>query len=262
MKPYLFYKATSQSGKSYVGMTSQPKIEDRWEDHLLDAKHGSKSHLHRAIRKYGLENWTVEELSRKICSRVEACDKERRLIEEHDTFNTGYNMTKGGDGGDLISKKTKEEKQAIAVKAKATMLKRFGTVGWTQAHWSAFNAMSNEDKIEANRKRSKTLKAKSKAHGEKVRHGHAARSVDEKIQTGVEIAEAVSAAYVRRKQDQETWDAYRLSIIKRVSKPVQTPIGTFASLEETSRKTGIANTTLRRRIKDEKHPGYFYVQAR
>lgn len=93
------------NSKKYVGQTTNYKM--RKQQHLNNSKSVNASDynslLHRAIRKYGKENfeWSVE-------YRVVAINKsllkeslniaEKHYIEEYDSYNNGYNMTLGGEG--------------------------------------------------------------------------------------------------------------------------------------------------------------------
>lgn len=259
MKQYYFYKATNLANqKAYVGYTGKT-INERWAGHLTESRTGSECHLHRSIRKYGAECWTVEELYKSWCSKKTACRIEKDLIAEHRTFINGMNMTLGGDGGDLYSKKTLEEKKAIAEKKKATRLKNFGTLGWTQANWAAFNNQSPEQKEEIRLRRSATCRSKSPETMMKVMESKSKRTTEQNILSGEKIGAQVKLCYNKRKQDPITWAKYIKELKDRTSKKVHTPIGIFDSLEKASEGTGIANTTLRRRIKNNDHPDFFYV---
>jgi hypothetical protein len=46
-------------GSMYVGQTIR-LVEKRWKQHLYQARKGVETHLHRAIRKYGAENFVVD----------------------------------------------------------------------------------------------------------------------------------------------------------------------------------------------------------
>ena len=99
IKHWLIYKHTSKtSGKSYIGLTST-SIERRWIQHISDAKTGSKLHFHNAIRLYGVEDWIHEVVETKLTSLEEANKRELYYIRLYDTFENGYNLTIGGDGG-------------------------------------------------------------------------------------------------------------------------------------------------------------------
>lgn len=88
------------NGKCYVGQSVEP--EKRYNAHINAAKHGSKYHFHRALRKYGIENFDyflvygnhlpIENI-RNILN-----EQERKWVKFFDSYNNGYNMTPGGDG--------------------------------------------------------------------------------------------------------------------------------------------------------------------
>ena len=59
----IIYKITNkENGKMYIGQTIN-SIEDRWHRHCNDAMNNIlDTHFARAIRKYGKENFTIEEI--------------------------------------------------------------------------------------------------------------------------------------------------------------------------------------------------------
>lgn len=77
----------------YVGKTvSSPEI--RYKRHLSNAARGDKTYLYSAMRKYGVENFTVnllEETSEELLSLLE--------IHYINLLKPSYNMAKGGEGG-------------------------------------------------------------------------------------------------------------------------------------------------------------------
>lgn len=91
------YKATNKiTGKSYIGFDSA--WPSRKERHQENANYKREGKFYDSIRKHGWENfeWSVI---------YQSSDKEHTLnvmephfIKEYDTFNTGYNMTEGGEG--------------------------------------------------------------------------------------------------------------------------------------------------------------------
>lgn len=259
MKLYRFYKATNTiSNKSYIGYTGQQVLE-RWNNHIHSANKGSHYHLHRAISKYGIECWKIEQIGELLCSRQEACFREKQLIEEHSTFKNGMNMTKGGEGGNVISKLSNEEKQKIEEKKKRTRLKNYGTLGWTPSHWNTFNNKSEEEKQKINEKRANSPTYKTLEFREKIKAGHYHRSKEDKLMTRKIISEKVKTSFDTRKKDVETWNEYIKELSRRVSKPVHTPIGNFTSLRDAVEATKIPSATLRRWIADVKKIDFFYI---
>lgn len=95
------YKITNKAnGHSYVGLSKN--IERRFADHKSKALHPQKKDdmdkaLYKAIRKYGVDNFTFEII--ETCEPKELCDKERFWIAYYNTFEDKhhYNETPGGD---------------------------------------------------------------------------------------------------------------------------------------------------------------------
>lgn len=79
------------NNKRYVGKAKR-KIKYRWKDHCKNAIYlNLDTYLYRAIRKYGIDNFTIELLDEEYSN-----EKEIYWISK---LNPEYNMTKGGDGG-------------------------------------------------------------------------------------------------------------------------------------------------------------------
>src|SRR5208337_3077253 len=98
----LIYLITnSVNGKIYVGKHSGNSLLHRWKFHVYDACIlGLKSHLHAAIRKYGVDAFKVA----KICNASSLEELNTLEIYHIDRLKSylpsvGYNMTLGGDGG-------------------------------------------------------------------------------------------------------------------------------------------------------------------
>ena len=87
------------NGKQYVGQTVAT-FDVRWKGHLGDAKSRSDRHFMRAIRKYGVDAFTVEVLFESTVQQ-ELWDREKLEIAQRGTIDRaiGYNMTAGGEGG-------------------------------------------------------------------------------------------------------------------------------------------------------------------
>jgi group I intron endonuclease len=106
------------TGKLYFGQTVTP-IGDRWVRHLSSSKKGSNHKFHRAIRKYGAENFIVEEVLTVSAPTKEILKKkldyvEMRLIKRFNTKIDGYNSTDGGDKGTVGLKMSEEAKKKIS----------------------------------------------------------------------------------------------------------------------------------------------------
>ena len=96
--------------KAYIGITIN--FERRMKQHKNQA---SYSLIHKAILKYGEENFTIEEVDTAI-TKEELNKKEIYWIGKLNTYENGYNSTLGGDGGNTYIKKTEEELKIIKEK--------------------------------------------------------------------------------------------------------------------------------------------------
>lgn len=96
----IIYKLTSPSGKSYIGQTTR-SFSVRFAQHKREAELGSECPIHRAIRKYGIENFTSEILEKNIPENLLDI-REEYYIQKYDTFYQGYNATLGGMGNKKI----------------------------------------------------------------------------------------------------------------------------------------------------------------
>ena len=107
------YKITCKlNSKIYVGQTIQT-IDKRIIEHLSDTKLKSdNSPLHRAIRKYGWENFVVEMIELIECEelselRIKLNKAEIYYISFYNSHISkgGYNISSGGQLNDYLSKK-------------------------------------------------------------------------------------------------------------------------------------------------------------
>lgn len=82
------------NGKNYIGYTRK-SVQNRFNDHC---KNSTNSVIGKAIKKYGRDNFSLEEI---YCSKdQEHCLKvmESYFIELYGSYKYGYNATKGGEG--------------------------------------------------------------------------------------------------------------------------------------------------------------------
>src|SRR3990167_1298884 len=95
----IIYVATNKiNGKSYIGQTSK-MLGGRRYAHEWDSEKGSQCVFHRALRKYGFENFEWSVLWEGSVSRLVLGKLETDFIKEYNSkVPNGYNMTDGGEG--------------------------------------------------------------------------------------------------------------------------------------------------------------------
>lgn len=123
MKTNEVYKITNKvNGKIYIGITNQGSGV-RYYKHWSDARKGDPCPIHKAMAKYGKENFTLEIID-FADTYDELKEKEKFYIKKFNSMNrsVGYNLTEGGDGtfGRLHSEETKEKIRQKALGRKAS----------------------------------------------------------------------------------------------------------------------------------------------
>lgn len=125
------YKITNNiNNKVYIGQSVN--ISARWKAHrnipFNPNNEEYEKPLYRAIRKYGLENFTFTVLEE--CLPEELDDKEIYWISKFDStdIKNGYNLTKGGQSAQTSSKLTQEEVDQIKFLIKNTE-QSYGEIG-------------------------------------------------------------------------------------------------------------------------------------
>ena len=95
----IIYKITNNiNGKVYIGLTTC-SLEYRWGRHLTEGRNEkNEKHLYKSMRKYGLENFSIEQIDSTNNFR-ELGELERKYIKQYDSQNPnkGYNLTAGGE---------------------------------------------------------------------------------------------------------------------------------------------------------------------
>lgn len=118
------YKITNLvNNKIYIGQTIRP-INERFRRHINDALNCNlNTHLARAIRKYGKENFVIEEIDNAI-NQEELTLKEQQWIRYYNSVETGYNETDAiyKNGGNTYKSKTLEEMKKIKEKIRVSKL--------------------------------------------------------------------------------------------------------------------------------------------
>ena len=98
------------NNKKYVGQTWEI-MGERWKKHYSPSEKSCVK-LNRAIKKYGKNNFIVEEITTSFTQK-DADELEVKYIQEYDTIRNGYNIRLGGSRG----KHSEETKQKMSVAA-------------------------------------------------------------------------------------------------------------------------------------------------
>lgn len=105
------------NSKSYIGITTN--LNKRWIKHKYDMKHNSSCVIHRAMRKHGIEHFSMIELC-KCTSKELLLIQEKLLINILQTHTSlgGYNQTFGGEAPMLGRKHSEKSKLQTSMKMK------------------------------------------------------------------------------------------------------------------------------------------------
>lgn len=157
------------NGKRYYGITCKKNINQRWGNgngykFWIDKngkRHGNE-HFWNSICKYGWDNFKHIVIARGL-SEDDAKWLEIELIREFDTTNPnkGYNITKGGEGGNGY-KHTEEQKQKISETHKGKTLSEEHKQKISEAHKG--KTLSEETR----KKLSKSSKGKNNGNAKQI----------------------------------------------------------------------------------------------
>lgn len=101
------YKITNDiNDKIYVGQTIY-NIKNRFSNHICSAKRNEKTKLYNAMRKYGIEHFSISVIEE--CKDELLNEREIYFISKLNTIKNGYNISNGGEGRKLISDEIKEK---------------------------------------------------------------------------------------------------------------------------------------------------------
>lgn len=117
--PGIYYFKNKINNKYYIGQALN--IRKRFNSHYIQIlKQNSKYPIYKAILKYGIENFeygiigVFKTFENKELLKRKLDFLEKKYIKEYHSFGeSGYNQTKGGDGGILGYKMTSIQKEHI-----------------------------------------------------------------------------------------------------------------------------------------------------
>jgi group I intron endonuclease len=113
----IYLITNKETGDTYVGYTSK-SLNERFKSHQYAANSGSKTYLHKAMRKYGIDSFTIEKI---------ADGSYNEEIEWIEKLLPSYNLTKGGEGGDTSN--SPNFRQAMIVYHSKKHIDEYATFG-------------------------------------------------------------------------------------------------------------------------------------
>ncbi len=196
----------------------------------------------RIIKKHGNDIFEREILEENIKNLKILNEREKFYIEKYNTFNDGYNLSIGGDGGgDWILKKTKEEIEAIA---KIKSDKNKGRI---------FSEETKE--LMSLKKKGIPLTEEHKLNIRKAQSGenhpwfNKKHSEESKLKMSKSRIGFKNIVLSKRLQEYNA-NSKKISINGEI----------YKSQIEASQILKIARETIRKRVLSEKHPNYFYIK--
>lgn len=148
MNGHIYLIRNLVNGKGYVGQTIQT-VPKRWIAHKSCATHDRGNAVHAAMRKYGTENFTCNEVV--SCDSLLLNDLERHYIKFYGTFaptGHGYNLTEGGETppdctGTKRSEETKKRMSESAHKGPT------GRIPWNKGKKGEYRLQISPDGVKA-----------------------------------------------------------------------------------------------------------------
>lgn len=104
-----------QNSRKYVGVTKAP-LKRRLSEHISKSRGNSECPLHRAMRKYGVESFSIS-IIEETNDYESALECEKKWINHLSTYINGYNATVGGEGAlGIVPSEDKKRKLSEAAK--------------------------------------------------------------------------------------------------------------------------------------------------
>lgn len=207
MSIYTIYKITNlTNNKAYIGFTSNFKnrMREHKKGYLNSTSDSYNCVFYRALRKYGYENFTFEQIYQSKDKHHTLKEMEPYFIDKYRTYVgfddcNGYNMTVGGEGAPGITL-TDEHKKFLS----ELQIRRFSDKNNRDKHsesmkkwWEEF---PEERKAEASKKRSEKLMGNNRASGMTYSHSEdAKRKISEANLGKIFTQESIEKLKVNRK---------------------------------------------------------------
>lgn len=145
----IIYKITNKvNNKLYIGLTTMI-LKDRWACHKSEASANNPRLLYKAIRKYGENNFIIEEIDNAI-NQIELEQKEIYYIKQLNCITPiGYNLTIGGIVSTKQSDYTKNKKSVSQKKRHQNPIEKEKAIKGLKDFW--LNATDEQLKDRSNK---------------------------------------------------------------------------------------------------------------
>lgn len=120
------YKVTNDiNEKVYIGQTAFT-IEERFAEHCKDRLQDKSKNrpLYNAMNKYGIEHFQIEQIEE--CPIDKLSEREIYWIEYYNSYENGYNATRGGEGTRTIKDYNIIAETYLLLKSKEQTAKKCG----------------------------------------------------------------------------------------------------------------------------------------
>jgi len=175
---HIIYLVQKDNKPVYVGYTSK-SIEQRWKQHIYKSIKRPKYPLHHAIKKYGVDSFTIEPIYESEDKYHTLNHMEHHYIWLHQTYfeykTGGYNLTLVGEGSlKNVTENTKKAQMKDWRKENKEKLKTQHNA-WREANKEKLKTQTNAWR-EANKEKNKNQKkAWYEANKERIKTQQKAR---------------------------------------------------------------------------------------
>lgn len=227
-----------------------------------DGYFGSGVYIKKAIIKHGEENFRRIIIDH-YCTKEERTNKETHWIKKFNLLNKkiGYNITKGGEGGDTISN---HPNRYLICENQSKRQKGSGNIMWNKDH-------KQKSKLLMSKKRIEYIK-KNSDYGEKIskhfknfweNNPTIKKETDQKRKLFWENNPDVKIDMIKKRNDFYKHNPEVLEKSKKRinSKPIEINSKNFESIRDASRILNVSRYKIKNRLKSDKYPNYKYLNG-
>ena len=268
-KGYIYVIVNKINGKYYYGKSYN--IQSRWKDHKINASQKINRKLYDAMNHYGHDNFSVHQI-KEIVEDKETITKSLNVLETYfigfSMSNDpvfGYNMTNGGDGGDVLSHNPRRE-EIIEKTRKSNKGKKRSIEFCEKMSQIAKNTDPEIKKIKGERSaESNKKRIKEKGYTEKEIESHKKNTVRLIEYNKSEEGRKRTSERFKGKKHKPFSEEHRRNIGKTSrgrlipGKKIIVDDILYVTLHDASRKLKIPMSTLKNRLINDNFPNYQYI---